>query len=233
MPVLTPSDSPVCTDMTPAAKAALLLTASRLLRELNLPASTSQIIVDACGASRSRAYILKDRLESAWPTVFNRPTGRPKPPPAAGPHPMATALLAYLYDHPGAVRDAGDRRTYSDGFRQTALDLCDRYPELSLEAAANMTALPLGTLKSWRVGGATVSLDPDETTPDPPTTPDLKGVHLQTVLAQWQRWEGTFVAFCDHVQRHCLRPMGAHDDSAGPRSNGRTYSMPTARSKSR
>lgn len=206
MPVVSPSDSPVPTLMTPAAKAALCLAAAGILRELNLPVPTTAVIVDACVVSRSRAYVMKERLDAALPAIFDRPTGRPERASAPAHHPLATDLLNYLYEHPGSVSGTGERRTYSDGFRHTVMDLCDRHPELLLEDVATLSAVPLGTIKGWRVGQDTSA--PKQVAATPPKPPDIKGVYLQTLLAQWSQWEGPVAAFCDHVQRHCRIAWG-------------------------
>ena len=206
MTVVAVSDSPVPTEVTPAAKAALLLTAAGYLRELGLPAPTTHDIVDACDVSRSHAYSLRSRLESTWTVALARPTGRPATPEPVAPPPITGDVLAYLYDHPGAVRNLGERRTYSDGFRRFVLELCERHPQLSLEAVADQAALPFGTLKAWRTAGATAAQGLDATDDERVALPDLRGVHLQSLLSEWPQWEGTFGAFCDHIQTHCAIP---------------------------
>ena len=42
----------------------------------------------------------------------------------------------------------------------------------------------------------------------PTATGGLPGLYLQTVLAQWSSWEGSFVAFCEHLQREHGVPLG-------------------------
>ena len=56
--------------------AALLLCAREFLRALQLPHPTVVQIIDATGATRSRAYQLKDELLELLPTL-HRPPGRP------------------------------------------------------------------------------------------------------------------------------------------------------------
>jgi hypothetical protein len=99
-----------------------------------------------------------------------------------------------------------ERRTYSDGFRRFVLELCERYAELSLEAVAEQVALPIGTLKAWRRAGVANTQDVDTTDEEREALPDLKGIHLQSLISEWPRWQGTFGAFCAHVQTHCAIP---------------------------
>ena len=61
MPLVTDSAPDV---LSPAATAALLLAASSKMAELGLPRPTVAEVVQATGASRSRAYELKERLEA-------------------------------------------------------------------------------------------------------------------------------------------------------------------------
>ena len=96
MTVVAASDSPVPHEVTPVAKAAVLLTAAGYLREFGFTPPTSQEIADACGVSRSQAYSLKIRLESAWATALVRTSGRPAMPKPAAPHPITTDDLGPL-----------------------------------------------------------------------------------------------------------------------------------------
>ncbi len=191
---------------SPSALAALLVAAIPWLKELGLAHPTSVSVVNALGVTRSRVYELKARLEERLPELVG-PAGRPSrqgsPPPPTQP---ATELLGYLYEHPGAVRDRGLRRTYSDGFRLFVLELLQRHSSVSLEAFSEATSLPLGTLKDWLRGGADAVETDKRAAPAAPPDPGIP--QLQTVLAEWEAWDGTFVAFCDHLQLHCRLPWG-------------------------
>jgi hypothetical protein len=203
MPVVPAALPAVPSDPTLAA---LLLVASRWLKELDLPRPSGSAILAALEVSRSRAYELKTRLEARLDELCG-PAGRPKQPEptATPPAQPATELLQYLYEHPGAVRDKGRRKTYSDGFRLFVLELVRRHQDVCLEQLATTTALPLGTLKDWLRGGtAAVETECGAM----PALPDLKGPLLQTVLSEWSAWRGTFTAFCDHLQLHCRIPWG-------------------------
>ena len=196
-------------DVSPLPTAALLLAALPHLRALDLPAPSAAAVLDRLGAGRSRAYQLKARLEALLPELVG-PTGRPpvaKPEPApAQPAPaLATSLLRYLVDHPGAISGGPGRHRYSDGVRLLILDLLERHRDLPLEACAEALALPLGTLKDWLRGEMTaVAAEPSRT----PMRIDPTDAQLQTLLAEWDAWQGSFVAFCDHVQLHCRLPFG-------------------------
>ena len=188
--------------LSPPTLAALLLAAVPWLKELGLSSPSSSAVLRGLDVSRGRAYELKARLEARLPELCG-PAGRPKKPEPSPPEQQpATELLRYLYEHPGAVRDKGLRKTYSDGFRLFMLDLARRHDAVSLEDFAALCAVPLGTLKDWLRGGA-VSVETRAR-----TLPDIKGPLLQTVLLEWTAWEGAFVAFCDHLQLHCRIPWG-------------------------
>ena len=66
----------------PLLVAALLLAAGEHLRALSLPHPTVQQVTEATGASRSRAYELRDALLAGLPSLL-RPVGRPPAPPRA------------------------------------------------------------------------------------------------------------------------------------------------------
>lgn len=202
MPLVTDSAPDV---LSPAATAALLLAASSKMAELGLPRPTVAEVVQATGASRSRAYELKERLEALLAGLVQS-TGRPpKPDLEPAPSELATEVLDYVYAHPGCVSGGLGHRRYGDGFRLYLLDLLERHRDVPLEAITETTRVPLGTLKDWLRGGTAAVDSSKGTTPD---KPEPRGPQIETVLAEWQRWEGTFVAFCDHLQLHCRIPFG-------------------------
>lgn len=49
--------------------------------------------------------------------------------------------------------------------------------------------------------------EPDKTD-KPDKAADLESLHVQTVLDAWRRWDGSFVDFCEHLQRDQLVPFG-------------------------
>lgn len=147
MPVVA-SPSP---DVVPhTCVAALLLTAAAHLAELRLSHPSTSEILDATRASRSRAYELKNRLESQLGTLTasaGRPT-KPTPPPAS--QQLATPVLRYVLEHPGCVSGGPRQHEYSDGFTCFVMELMARHPDVPLEALAQTIAVPAGTLKDWR-----------------------------------------------------------------------------------
>jgi hypothetical protein len=202
MPVVA---TPVPDVLPPGSLAALLLAAIPRLKELGLRPPSSSRVLARLEVSRSRAYELKARLEARLPELCG-PSGRPPQPASpSAPTAPATELLRYLYQHPGAVRDKGFRKAYSDGFRLFVLELLARHDDVPLEDFAAATALPMGTLKDWLRGGA-VAVETDKQAM--PAPPDIKGPLLQTALAEWTAWQGNFAAFCDHLQLHCRIPWG-------------------------
>jgi hypothetical protein len=194
--------------LPPVTVAALLLAAAPHLRALGLAEVHGGQVLAALGATKSRAYLLKARLEALLATLVG-PTGRPPTPaPAPAPPSLATELLRYVADHAGAIRRGPDRHRYSHGFHVAVLELREQHPDVSLAAFAEATTIPLGTLKDWLRGEAT-AVDTEPTAPSPPPL-EPTGPQLKTLLAEWALWHGPFLAFCEHAQKHCRLPFGRH-----------------------
>ncbi len=187
--------------VSPLLTAALALASIGLLRRLRLPHPTVRQVLDGTGASRSRAYELRDALLKLLPSL-ERPVGRPpaEPPPPVDTSSVADKVLDFVMQHPGCVYGRGQRQRYSDSFRRFLLELCEQHREIPLEAFATAVRVPRGTLKDWLRGGRqgtdapSTPNDPIRTDPDPATT-----TRIETILAAWRCWEGSFCAFCDHV----------------------------------
>ncbi len=176
-----------------------------LLRWLGLPHPSTTEALFALNVSRSRAYALKDRLQELLGELVE-PTGRPPNPPAEpAPQKIATALLAYVYEHPGAVSGSPQRHSYTRDFRLFVLELVDAYPAVKREALARVMALPLPTLNDWLSGGTRdEELEEDEQ----PVAFTPREMQIATLLNEWKRWNGGFSPFCDHVQRDLHLPFG-------------------------
>ena len=198
-----PDSSPA---ISPSVIAGLLLAAREYLLLLGLPSPGAEEIVEKTGASRSSAYEAKAKILGALPSLV-RPVGRPSA-PASPPSPKAEALtrqvLGFLLDHPGCVHGGPAHRHYSDSFRRLVLDLHEKHPELGVEGLAHAIEVPVDTLRDWLRTGAPPEPEPAETDPSAWATGNL---HVQTVLVEWDAWEGGFVAFCDHVAEHLRVPF--------------------------
>jgi len=138
--------------------AALLLCAREFLLRLKLPRPTVAQIIAATGATRSRAYELKDALLAQLPTL-QRPVGRPAalPPPAASnaTAKLSVAVISYMAAHPGCVYGGAARRRYSDAFRAFVIELRERHPDVATELFAAAVVIPVGTIKDWLATGST------------------------------------------------------------------------------
>jgi hypothetical protein len=194
---------------SPTAIAALLLTSIPHLRDLGLTHPTATEVLAATHTSRSRAYALKARLEALLVELV-RPVGRP---PASPPTPVDTgevsrAVLDFVMEHPGCIHLGRTRRRYSDTFRCFILDLIARHPDLDLAALADAARVPLGTLKDWLRGGREAVEQTESPLPVEPDTDPTRGPQIETILTAWKDWTGSFIAFCDHVQRHLRIPCG-------------------------
>ncbi|MEI8259849.1 MAG: hypothetical protein WCJ30_29695, partial [Deltaproteobacteria bacterium] len=160
------------------------------------------------GASRSRAYELSAEILERLPTLV-APRGRPpKPSPAHGPDAttLTEVVLGFVMDHPGCV-DRDERRRYSDGFRHFVLEQHMRHAALDLEVFAAAVHVPLGTLKDW-LRDRSAEAPPAPPSSPPPAEPTADSLHMQTVLDAWKRWDGSFLAFCEHVRVHLHVPFG-------------------------
>jgi len=210
-------------NVSPLVAAAVLLLARSLSKPLGLPAPDVAQILAATQAKRSRAYELVAQLAELLPTLQRRP-GRPASPPTeptAAPlgaaEAVSQATLAYVMEHPGCVHAGRSRARYDDGFRHLVLDLREQYPTLELEAFAAAANVPLGTLKDWlRTSSPESAAEP--ASDDEPRRSEPKGhgatAHIETVLNVWSTWQGSFIDFCDHLQKHWRVPLG---DSRGAR----------------
>lgn len=201
--------------VSPSVTAAMLLAAVPLLEAQRLAHPSVAEVLTATGVSRSRAYELRARLQGLLGNLVQA-TGRPtKTQPAAPSGEVVAAvdvpasLLAYVYAHPGCVSGGEGHRRYSDGFRLHVLELLQQHRDVMLETLAGLFCLPLGTLKDWLRGGLEAVEPPAGAEPaTAETAPAARGPQLETVLAEWSRWEGGFSAFCDHIQLDCRIPFG-------------------------
>jgi len=195
-------------DVSPLLTTALLLAARSHLRHLGLLHPTAKQILEATGATRSRAYELKDALLNILPTL-ERPAGRPpaEPPPPKETTPVTEQVLDFLMQHPGSVTQHAQRRRYSDAFRCFILELCERHRHLSLEAFAEASNVPLGTLKDWLLGGR-MDTEPPPSRATAASTDPVTTSRVQAILAEWRLWEGDLSAFCTHVSFNLRLPFG-------------------------
>ena len=196
----------------PILVAGLLLAARPRLEALGLPHPTAAAVLEATGASSSRAYELRAAIEAGLPTLL-RPPGRPPrsdPPPADLEARLAvtSAVRDYLQDHGGAICRQGARRQYSDGFRRFVLDLAARCKDLPLEALADAVGFPLATLKDWLAGGSEALRPAESATVAALDARDPTEPQIETVLAVWATWKGGFTAFCRRVQQDWRIPFG-------------------------
>lgn len=205
MPTLHTSEK----NITPPVIAALLLAGLEHLKALDLTHPTATDVLNATGASRSRAYELVARINAMLPEVTGG-VGRPEKPKAKEPS-TATATIAketlsYVFHHPGCVAAGRERGRYSIGFRKCLLDLFERQEEVSVESFVESCCIPLGTFKDWLRGGTAeiATEEKDEVV----SKPGARGLHIETVLAEWKQWDGGFTAFCKHLKTHCRVPFG-------------------------
>jgi len=200
-------------------QAAVLFAARSLCLHLALPHPSAEEILTATGATRSRAYELCAALIALLPTL-TRPCGRPVQPNAApAPAPSAdgltAAVLSYVMQHPGCARARGQRQGYSDEFRHFIVQLRAEHAGLAVEDFSLRCGIPLGTLKQWLAqprpapaSAPVATSEADEVATQDSGEHSAKLAQIETVLAEWKTWRGSFVDFTAHVQHHLRVPMG-------------------------
>ena len=214
--VLPPSLAAV----SPLVVAAVLLVARSLCQRFELPRPTAQEILAATGASRSRAYEIAARVEALLPTLVH-PIGRPPsdaslPPALSDDAAVTRSMLRFVMTHPGCAHAHAGRQRYSDELRCFVVALREQHADMDWECFAAAVEVPAGTLKAWQsvvhdpVPSSADSMSVDDETPltETPTTNDPTLPQIETLLAAWKSWHGTFVDFCAHLQREFRLPFG-------------------------
>lgn len=209
LPDLPDSGEPV----SPLLISALLLASVDHARRLSLAHPSVAEILAATGATRSRAYELRNKLVATLPSL-QRPAGRPvatATAPCGGPCEallsVSRTILRFTFDHPGCV--GGDlRRHYTDDFRHCVLGLRVEHPELPLERFAEAVEVPLETLEDWLRASACIPPKEEPARDVEDDTNAVERTHLQTVLAEWKTWRGCFTDFCTHLKADCRVPYG-------------------------
>jgi hypothetical protein len=195
--------------------AGLLLAASDHLRRHDLPRPTAAQVIASTGASRSRAYELRNAVLAVLPSL-QQPVGRPPTSPRELAPDVTCALLravvTFLMEHPGCVSGGEERRHYTDAFRHFVLGLREQHADVELERFAEAILVPLGTLKDWLGAGVDKLVDPsatdDERDETGATRTTQASAQVQVVLACWESWRGTFGDFCIHVRDEQRVPFG-------------------------
>jgi hypothetical protein len=204
--------------VAPLGAAAVLFAARMLGEPLGLALPGVQEVLDATGATRSRAYELAGEVLDFLPTL-ERPRGRPlaarepEPERELGPRSTIPAeVLRFVMRHPGCVHGRGQRKRYGDRFRRFVVELRARHADVPLEDFSSLAHVPLGTLKSW------LSTTPAELSSNAPESydeqslattdadtesraPSVTAARVAVVLTAYEGWHGGFRDFCDHVQR--------------------------------
>lgn len=190
--------------VSPNVTAGVLLCARGLGEQLELPFPAVREILAAAGATRSRAYEASAEIRALLASLSRRP-GRPRTervdPPASEIVEILRETLRFVMTHPGCVETRSERTRYGDAFRIFVLELRERYAELPLADFADALATPLGTIEDWLRAPRSEAREPDDGESVAPTAHDAKLAQIETVLAAYRAWSGSFIAFCEHVRR--------------------------------
>jgi hypothetical protein len=202
----------------PLVTAGVLLVARSLSEPHGVPQPSVGEILRLTGATRSRAYEIKDALEAVLPTLA-RPPGRPRVESAPGPAnaselvKIAVEMIQFMKQSPGCV-SSGARDHYADCFRRFVIELRERHADVAAADFAAAIDLPLGTLEDWMrcvrpvaaAAGAATATSADEPRA---AEHDVRQAQIETVLAAWRVWRGTFGAFCAHLRRDHRLELGS------------------------
>jgi hypothetical protein len=198
--------------------ASLLLCAHNSLRELGLPGPSATEIITATGAGKTRAYELSRTLAQSLGTLQGGP-GRPRKTvsePAASGAALAQLthnVFEFIYDHPGAVRRLAHRLHPTPEFKRFLVEQADAFPQLDTETLAATVAIPASTLREWlREAQAPEPTEAAElTTPAPSLATAMMPTDLkvQTLVAEWEAWRGTWSGFRSHMQEHHRLGLGS------------------------
>lgn len=196
--------------LPPAWLAAVLLLGRTIAETHDLACPSVDAIVKATGASKSQAYDTAGKLASVLPTLVRAP-GRPQSEQTASPSDTAEltrAMLAYVMSHPGCVDRGPKRQRYSAQLRRFVLGLRATGASLDLAVFADAVGIPMGTVKDWVCNPPSEAAAATQDPPAPPSHDNVEALHIQTVLDAYARWEGSFLEFCEHVQRDLRVPFG-------------------------
>ena len=190
-----PAEEPV---VSPILTAGLLLAAIPSLTALGLARPSAVEVLDATGASKTRAYEIRAEILTILPGLLRSP-GRPPDAPllAADTGPISREILAFLMGHPGAAMTTASRHTYSDGFRHRVIELAEQHVQVGIAQLAEAVGVPVATVQDWLLS-VPAPAPPCPTRPadeDEPTQ-----ARIASVLAAWRRWDGGFSAFCVFVR---------------------------------
>jgi hypothetical protein len=220
--------------VSPNVTAGVLLCARRIGEQLELPFPEASAILDASGATRSRAYEVASVLRELLPTLARAP-GRPRAEPAPeAPSKLAELrgeALRFVMRHPGCVRLERERMRYADSWRRFVIALHETHADVPLPALADALAMPLGTLEGWLRAPPVDTATSERAADDERPAQGAKLAQIETVLCAWRTWEGDFTAFCRHVRADLRVEVGdtmiasilfAHGERTPARRTGRS-----------
>lgn len=217
--------------LPPAWSAAVLLLGRGIAEDHDLACPSVEAIVTATGASKSHAYDVAAKIATVLPTLVRtpgRPARAPSPASADETTELTRAVLAYVMEHPGCVDRGAKRNRYSESFRRFVLGLRVQHGA-DLEDFALGVGIPTGTLKDWLRSPPPPlpARDADAETAPSTSASSLSTSHIQTVIDAYERWQGSFLDFCQHVRRDLHVPFGRDLVGRILRTDGRR--KPTSR----
>jgi len=201
------------TTFKPSVRGALLLVARAILVEAGHRAPSLDEILSMSGAGRSQVYARVPSVLGALATI-DAPPPTPSPPREDATSRLCALMAAtrdLLLSEPGAAMRKGSRAVYTVVFRRFVLGAMEPSglaAGLTLAECALGFGVPIDTLRDWLRPASSVANDEAAEARATPTM-TVSDAHMATVLNEWQRWRGTFTAFCAHVKAHHRVPYGA------------------------
>jgi hypothetical protein len=196
--------------VSPNVTAGVLLCARRLGEQLELSFPTTSAILGATGAKRTRAYEIASELREVLPTL-TRPVGRPATERVASPASVLAEIgreaLRFVMAHPGCAQRSDERGRYTETWRRFVIGLHERHDDVPLPELAEALCMPLGTLEGWLRAPRAEPLEPEHVEVSD-VAHEARLARIETVLAAWRTWSGSFTAFCEHVQRGLRIELG-------------------------
>jgi hypothetical protein len=186
--------------LSPSMTAGLLMWATTILAQLQLPHPTVAEILSITKTRPSQAYARRTLIRCLVADL-DRPLGRPRIlTPAVPLTDITHHMLDFVLDHPGAVSRIGKRRRYSPGVRRFLLNLREQFPDLDLATFARAVHLSPERIRAWQRRRDIGKQDICPNEPSPPASAQSRSGPVAEVLRAYVSWSGSLTGFCKHLQ---------------------------------
>jgi hypothetical protein len=191
---------------------AILFWASRWLERLDLPHPTTSEILAKAPVNRSSAFSKANKVDELEKYLI-KPTGRPPKEKIevekTNTEEIAAKTIEYLMSHPGSV-SVEHRGRYSAGFKEFAVKIFEENEDIGATRISRAINVPESTLKQWlnRKDDGQREQEDVARKENASPQPGLRVAHCETIVSEWNNWQGTFSTFCVHIRQNLGIPMG-------------------------